>query len=158
TPDGVNFALLSRHGTAVVLVIYDMEGEQPQTEILLHPGRNRTGDHWHVMVGGLPAAFRYGWRGDGPDGPGHRYGPFGVLIDPASTALSNGVRWGQRQEPYPHSTTTRSVYLRQPFHWQEDAPTLTPPEDTIIYEMHVRGFTCHPSSLTARPGTFAGLV
>jgi isoamylase len=158
TPNGVNFALLTRHGTAVVLVIYTLDGAGPLAEISLHPGRNRTGDHWHVMVSGLPLAFCYGWRVDGPEGPKHRYNPNLVLIDPASTALSNGARWGERREPYAHTTTTRSVFLRRPFDWQEDAPLLTPSEDSIIYEMHVRGFTCHPSSLVARPGTFAGLV
>src|SRR5262249_28682215 len=60
--------------------------------------------------------------------------------------------------PEKHRSARRSVYVRRPFHWQEDAPLLTPLEDTIIYEMHVRGFTCHPSSLTAHPGTFAGLA
>jgi glycogen operon protein len=158
TPHGVNFALLSRHGTAVVLVIYALDGSGPMTEISLHPGRNRTGDHWHVMVGGLPASFCYGWRVDGPDGPTHRYNPELVLIDPAAVALSNGARWGERREPLKHSTSTRSVFLRRPFDWREDTPLRTPPEDSVIYEMHVRGFTCHPSSLAAQPGTFAGLV
>ncbi len=157
-PDGVNFSLLCRHGTAVVLVIYELDGSGLLAEISLHPGHNRTGDHWHVMVGGLPQAFCYGWRVDGPTGPGHRYDPGLVLIDPAATALSNGARWGERREPFKHSTTTRTVFLRRPFNWQEDAPLLTQPEDSIVYEMHVRGFTCHPSSLVARPGTFAGVV
>src|SRR5690606_7582888 len=48
--------------------------------------------------------------------------------------------------------------LRRPFHWQEDAPPLTPLEDTIIYELHVRGLTCHPTAAVAHPGTFAGLI
>jgi isoamylase len=158
TPHGVNFALLSRHGTAVVLVVYTLEGAGPLAEISLHPSLNRTGDHWHVMVSGLPPAFCYGWRVDGPVGPTHRYNPDLVLIDPAATALSNGGRWGERREPSKHTTSTRSVFLRRPFDWQEDAPLLTPPEDSIIYEMHVRGFTCHPSSMVALPGTFAGVV
>ena len=55
-------------------------------------------------------------------------------------------------------TTRRSLFFRRPFDWREDAPLLTPLEDTIIYELHVRGFTCHPSGGVSRPGTFAGLV
>src|ERR1700688_4984879 len=62
--DGVNFALLCRHGTAVTLVLYDLEHDEPQAELPLHPRRNRTGDHWHILVSGLPALFRYGWRVD----------------------------------------------------------------------------------------------
>ncbi len=157
-PDGVNFALLCRHGTAVFLVVYALDGTEPIAEIALHPRRNRTGDHWHVLVAGLPPAFAYGWRVDGPRSPGHCYDPNNVLLDPAATALSNGARWGMSREPEKHRSARRSVYIRRPFHWQEDAPLLTPLEDTIIYELHVRGFTCHPSSLAAHPGTFAGLI
>jgi glycogen operon protein len=156
--DGVNFALLCRHGTAVFLVLYSLDGKEPLAEIALHPKRNRTGDHWHVQVGGLPKTFSYGWRVDGPEGPGNCYDPNVVLLDPAATALTNGARWGQSREPDPHQTARRSVFLRRPFNWQEDAPLLTPLEDSIVYELHVRGFTCHPSSFTAHPGTFAGLM
>src|SRR6516164_8316603 len=79
-PDGVNFALLSRHGTSVSLVIYPIGSEEPMAEIVLHPRRNRTGDHWHVLVAGLPPAFTYGWRVAGPQGPGNFYDPTRVLI------------------------------------------------------------------------------
>jgi glycogen operon protein len=157
-PDGVNFALLCRHGTAVTLVLYDMNVPRPLAEIQLHPLRNRTGDHWHVLVGGLPPIFRYGWRVDGPPGPGNRFDPGAVLLDPAATALSEAEVWGRPVEPEAHRTVRRSVFFRRPFQWQEDAPPLTPLEDSIIYELHVRGFTCHPSSGVAHPGTFAGLI
>ena len=52
----------------------------------------------------------------------------------------------------------RSLFIRRPFDWKEDTPLLTPLEDTIIYELHVRGFTCHPSGGVSRPGTFLGLI
>jgi glycogen operon protein len=157
-PDGVNFALLCRHGDAVCLVIYPVDGDESLAEIALHPRRNRTGDHWHVLVAGLPPAFSYGWRVDGPRGPGDSYDPDVVLLDPSATALSNGARWGESTELHPHISSRRSLYLRRPFHWQEDVPPLTALEDTIVYELHVRGFTCHASSGVAHPGTFAGLA
>jgi glycogen operon protein len=158
-PDGVNFALLCRNGTAVTLVVSPLDGGAPLAEIALHPQRNRTGDHWHVLVGGLPSTFTYGWRVDGPRGRGHHFDPSIVLLDPAATSLANGTRWGKSTEPLHQSfSSRRSLYLRRPFHWREDTPPLTPLEDTIIYELHVRGFTCHPSSGVAYPGTFAGLV
>jgi glycogen operon protein len=157
-PDGVNFALLCRHGTAVTLVLYTLDGGESLAEVSLHPRRNRTGDHWHVLVRGLPEAFCYGWRVDGPREPGSRFNPAVVLLDPSATALSNGARWGAPAEPLPDRTSRRSVFLRRPFNWQEDVPPVTPLEDSVIYELHVRGFTCHPTSLVAHPGTFAGLV
>jgi isoamylase len=158
TPEGVNFVLLCRHGTAVFLVLSALDGGDPIAEIALHPKRNRTGDHWHILIAGLPPAFCYGWRVDGPTGRGHCYNPELVLVDPVATILSDGAVWGRKFEPNPHYTSRRSVFLRRPFHWREDVPPLVPLEDSIIYEMHVRGFTCHPSSLVANPGTFAGLV
>jgi isoamylase len=157
-PDGVNFALLSRHGTAVSLVIYPLDGDEPLAEVVLHPRRNRTGDHWHVLVAGLPAAFTYGWRVDGPRGPGHCYDPNRVLLDPSATALSGPGRWGVPSGPDGSCAPRRSLYLRRPFPWQEDVPPLRPLEETLVYELHVRGFTCHPSSGVAHPGTFASLA
>jgi glycogen operon protein len=156
--DGVNFALLCRHGTAITLVLYPLEEPAPLAEVMLHPRQNRTGDHWHILVAGLPPAFRYGWRVDGPSGAGHRFDPSTVLLDPACTALSNGADWGCSTETDSLRTKRRSVFFRRPFQWQEDVPPLTPFEDSIIYELHVRGFTCHPSSGVQHPGTFAGLT
>src|SRR5204863_10127465 len=108
TAEGVNFALLCRHGTAVFLVLYALDGGDIVAEVALHPRRNRTGDHWHVLVGVLPPSFRYGWRVDGPGGPGHAFDAAVVLLDPACTALSGGAVWGKSVEPDRHTTTRRS--------------------------------------------------
>jgi len=159
--DGLNFAILCRHGTAVWLVIHPLEEDQhtPIDEIRLHPRFNRTGDHWHVAVMGLPPGFRYGWRVDGPTGNGHRYDPNQVLLDPASPMLSEGAVWGRPQEPDTTHTGRRSVFFRGPrYDWGDDSPPLITLEDTVIYEVHVRGFTCHPSSGVSKPGTFSGLI
>ena len=86
--DGVNFALLCRHGTRVALVLYVVDADEPFAEIELHPRKHRTGDHWHIAVNGLPAAFRYGWRVDGPPGVCHRFDPDIVLLDPTATSIS----------------------------------------------------------------------
>ena len=165
--DGVNFSLLCRHGTAVTLVLYQFEDGKPIDEIALHPHENRTGNHWHILVGGLPPHFRYGWRVDGPPGHGHRYNPKVILIDPSTTAISDGAEWGRPAEsdenvpaipPGTRGTSRRSLFFRRHYSWNGDAPPLTPLEDSIIYELHVRGFTCHPSSGVAKPGTFRGLI
>jgi isoamylase len=155
---GVNFALLCRHGTAVWLVLLPLEEDQPLAEIALDPSKNRTGSHWHIEVAGLPPAFRYGWRVAGPKGQGHRFDPSIVLLDPAATVLSGGAVWGESREPEPHCSVRHSLFFRRSFDWREDVPPRTPLPDSIIYELHVRGFTCHASSGVTKPGTFAGLI
>jgi glycogen operon protein len=164
TADGVNFALLCRHGTDVRIVLYALETEALLAEFPLHPRLNRTGDHWHIQIAGLPPAFCYGWRVDGPSDNGNRFDSSLVLLDPSATAVSDGAAWGagarvvMGRRGTSQGTTRRSVFVRRPFDWRGDGPPLTPLEDSIIYELHVRGFTCHPTSLVAHPGTFKGLI
>lgn len=157
--DGINFALLCRHGTRVVLVLSPIGSNRPFAEIDLDPLYHRTGDHWHVLVHNLPDAFRYGYRVDGPASPLHRFDPSHVLLDPAATLVSDGGVWGSLCELNPRESVRRCLYVRSPrYDWKDDCPPRTPLEDSIVYELHVRGFTCHPSSGVAHPGTFAGLA
>ena len=157
--EGVNFAVLSRHGTAVSLVVCPPDSTKVLAEIALDPRKNRTGDHWHVRVEGLPPAFSYGWRVDGPKGKRHRFDPTRVLIDPASTMVSGGEVWAGTCEVDPDRTTRRSLVAERPrYDWGDDAPPLTPLEDSVVYEVHVRGFTQSPSSGVMHPGTFKGLA
>lgn len=160
TPEGHNFALLCRHGTKVTLVILpETGGKTPLAEFSLHPRQNRTGDHWHIRVDGLPPTFCYGWRVDGPRTPSTRFDPSKLLLDPACVMLSDGAVWAANCELNPLETHRRSLSNRsQRFDWQDDAPPLIPLEDSVIYEVHVRGFTCHSSSSVAQPGTFRGLI
>ena len=145
--DGVNFALLCRHGTRVTLVLSPIDSNTPCVEIDLNPNRNRTGDHWHILVHDLPTAFRYGYRVDGPRDPIHRYDYDLVLLDPAATLVSDGGVWGSMCELNPRNSIRRCMYVRSPrYDWKDDQPPRTPLEDSIIYELHVRGFTCHPNS------------
>jgi len=159
-PDGVNFAVLSRHATKVSLVIYPEEGgTKPLDEIPLDPWKNRTGDHWHIHVLGLPDEFCYGFRVDGPHGKKHRFDPSRVLIDPATTIISEGAVWAGTCEVDPERTSRRSLWARgRRYDWEDDAPPLTAQEDTIVYEVHVRGFTIHPTAGVQAPGTFRGLI
>ena len=159
-PSGLNFSLLCRHGTTVRLVVYDIADDaKPIAEVALDPRRNRTGDHWHAQIEGLPDQFCYGWRIDGPVGPVHRFDPNNVLLDPAATMLSSAAVWGQQCEVDHKSTGRRAVFSRQQrYDWGDDSPPLIAMEDSVVYELHVRGFTCHPSSGVSKPGTFAGLV
>ena len=129
------------------------DDDTPLAEIPLDPRRNRTGDHWHIRLHDLPPTFCYGFRVDGPKGKKHRFNPNDILIDPASTLLSGGTHWGDADR-HQHSLFHRG----QRYDWQDDVPLLTLPEDSIIYELHVRGYTHDPSSKVRHPGTYRGLM
>jgi glycogen operon protein len=156
--NAVNFALLCQHGTEVSLVIEPLDGS-PVSEIVLDPHYNRTGHHWHVRLEGVPDRFKYGWRVNGPEGPRHRFDRTAILIDPAAIMLSDGEQWGVNLETSPRTTRRRALFIRGPrYEWGNDVPLRIDWEDSIIYELHVRGFTCHPSSGVNHPGTFLGLT
>jgi isoamylase len=155
TPEGVNFAVISQHATAITLVLCEPCDTKSQAEIPLDPLLCRTGHHWHVRVDGLPEDFCYGYRADGPRGPRDRFDPSRVLLDPAATALSCGKPWA-----YPGPVRRLSLVPRRRYLLEEHTgpPPRTPREDTIIYELHVRGYTVHPSSGVAHRGTYTGLI
>ena len=161
-PEGINFALFSRHAERVTLVLHLGEGigkgKGGRIELPLDRRINKTGDIWHIMVQGLPADFRYGYRLAGPFDPrgsGHYFDEKNILIDPYARGLCS-FPWG----------APRQGLGREPccmmgdasYDWEGDRPLLIPLKDTVIYEMHVRGFTAHPSARVKHPGTFAGVV
>jgi len=159
--EGINFALFSRHATSVSLILsfQDNAGREDHAiELKLDPHSNKTGDIWHVLVCDLPAQFRYGYRVAGPYDPagtGHHYNDRLVLLDPYARAIIPSS-WGQDRGSLgiePCCMMPEAVY-----DWEGDRPLNTPLKDSIIYEMHVRGFTVHPSSGVEHPGTFAGIV
>lgn len=157
TPTGVNFVVVSQHATSLWLVLAEPDSGATIVEIPLDPEIHRTGFHWHIRVDGLPDAFCYGYRADGPHDALHRFDPTRVLLDPAARALSAGRPWGDPARPPRRCLMVPSV--------SEEPPGTTPPrppriprEDTILYELHVRGYTVHPSSGVDHPGTYAGLV
>jgi isoamylase len=153
TPGGVNFVLLCRNGTAVTLVLSEPCNAESATEILLDPRHHRTGDHWHIRIAGLPDEFCYGYRVDGPRGVGDRFDPRVVLVDPAARALSCGRFWGA-----PGNLPRRSLVNVSMVDDPDDVNPCIPREDSILYELHVRGFTFDPSARVRHPGTFAGLI
>ena len=151
TPLGVNFVLLCRHGTDVTLVLSEPCNAEIHAEIPMDPSVNRTGDHWHIRVDGLPEEFCYGFRVDGPRDNGHRYDPSVVLHDPYTRALSCGRPWGTG-----NGLPRRSLMVESLIDGERRVNPRTPLEDTIIYELHVRGFTIKAD--VRHPGTFRGLA
>ncbi|MFI5456077.1 MAG: glycogen debranching protein [Isosphaerales bacterium] len=156
TPTGLNFSVIARHATAVWLVLLEPEREEIVAEIFLDARRFRTGDHWHVRVSGLPERFCYGYRAEGPHEAAHRYDPSLVLLDPMARALSGGQFWAAPDERPRRSLISRSL-VEESDDLSPRMPQI-PREDTILYELHVRGYTIDPSAGAHRPGTFAGLV
>jgi len=162
THAGLNFAVFSQHATALTLVIFEPRVDPPLLELRLDPAVNRTGNMWHVSIDGLEAGTRYGWRAErepvGIDAFNH-FNPRDVLVDPYTTALSGSSTWGVVQPraggPYPRR---RSISVGGLFDWDGTRPPRIPLADKIIYELHVRGFTRHPSSGAVQPGTYLGLI
>ncbi len=163
-PQGVNFSLFSENATGVELVLFAThDAAAPFQEIRFDPYVHKTFHFWHVFVRGLRAGAHYAYRVDGPWdlAAGHRFNRNKVLIDPYARGNTNTVwkRAAACTKDDNISTSMRSVVIdTSGYDWEGDRPLNRPMEETIIYEMHVRGFTRSPSSGVASPGTFAGVV
>jgi len=163
-PEGVNFSLFSGNASGVELLLFaSHDAPAPFQVIPLDPNRNKTFHFWHAFVRGLEAGAHYAYRVDGPSNPsaGHRFNRSKVLIDPYARGNTNSL-W-KRAEACTSAdnagTSMRSVVIdTSGYDWEGDRPLNRPVEDTIIYEMHARGFTKSPSSDVDHPGTFAGIV
>ena len=161
---GANFSLFSRYATDVELLLYERaDSPEPFQVIVLDPEVNRTFVFWHVYVEGLRPGAHYTWRVDGPDdtvATGFRFDRGKELLDPWARAVTSRV-WDRARasEPGPAGhTSLRAVLVDDPYDWEGDTPLVRPLEQTIIYELHVGGFTRHPSAGTTHPGTFAGVI
>lgn len=162
--DGVNFSVYSRHATGAELLLYESAtSPEPFQTIRLDPGVNHTFFSWHVLVLDLPPGTHYTWRMEGPNDPhahGWRFDPGIELVDPWARAVNVGPwdRWRrQREGARPHDSP-RAMVLAEDYDWEGDTPIRLPSEQIIVYELHVGGFTRHPTSGVEHPGTFLGLI
>lgn len=177
TATGVQFALFSRHATAVYICLFEESGDsRPRTEIELDPHENRTGDIWHIHVEGLYAGSLYLYRVDGPYEPanGHRFNPNKHLIDPYAKALTGDSPWRldanlaydpespeldlSFETSRDASGIPKCIVVEDDFDWQGDRPLNYPLRFSVIYETHVKGLSRHPSSGVEHPGTYRGVV
>jgi isoamylase len=165
--EGVNFSLFSRHATAVSLLLFEgADDPRPSRVIRLDPVANRTYFYWHAFVPGVRPGQLYGYRVDGPFDPdtGMRFDASKVLLDPygRGVVVPPGYRRDAASRPGDNAATAmKSVVVNcGAYDWEGDTPLRRPSAHTIVYEMHVRGFTRHPSSgVTDKTrGTFAGLI
>ena len=164
---GANFSVFSRSAARIELLFFDrVDDSRPSRVIPIDPFANRTYHYWHVFVPGVEVSQIYGFRAQGPFEPdrGLRFDPSKLLLDPYGHAIvvpKNYSREAARLKGDNTATAMKSVVTdARAYDWEGDVPLQRPWSRTIIYEMHVRGFTAHPSSGVAesKRGTYAGLV
>jgi isoamylase len=170
---GVNFALFSESAEGVELCLFDGEERREETRIAMP---EQTDLVWHGYLPEARPGRRYGYRVHGPWDPerGHRFNPAKLLLDPYAKALDGTIRWSDALFGYtvghPDEDLARddrdsapgipkAVVVDPAFTWGDDRPPRIPWNETIIYEVHVKGFTArHPEVPKALRGTYAGLV
>src|SRR5215207_8155557 len=158
-PGGVNFSVFSCEAESCTLVLFRPGEEQPFAEIPF-PEEHKIGRVFCMQVDGLDwQNVEYGFRMDGPNDPpaGLYFNPDNILLDPYADQVTGRGVWRDRSNTpglFPH----RARIVDHSFDWEGDRPLQTPIEDLVIYEMHVRSFTAHPSSSVQYPGTYAGLT
>jgi glycogen debranching enzyme len=170
TADGVNFAVVSSHATAIELCLFDADGRIEQQRLRL-PGRS--GDVWHGLLPGGRAGLTYGLRAWGPWDPaqGQRFNPHKLLLDPWAREIAGRFEWGpehrgddpnhpQRPSTVDNATTAlKARVVQDHWDWGADRRPDAAHEDSVIYEVHVRGFTRqHPDVPEAQRGTYLGLA
>jgi len=160
--DGVNFAVFSPRATRVWLRLYrGATDAEPAVELELDAAVHRTFGFWHVFVAGARAGWFYTWRADGPDEPaaGLRFDARRELLDPWARLVSDAL-WDREaaREGRLVPAMRAEIAAADDYDWDGDEPLKRPLEGAVIYELHVAGFTRHPSSGVANPGTFRGLV
>jgi glycogen operon protein len=173
---GTQFSLFSRHATEVTLVLFDSDApDSSYEEIILDPQRNRTGDIWHIWIEGVREGQLYGYRIDGPYSPeeGHRFNKFKLLLDPYCRAVTGNFDWNladargydihnqfrdavvSTKDSSPGAP--KNIVINHDFDWF-DRPLKTHFQNSVIYEMHVKGFTFHESSGIQNRGTYQGIT
>jgi len=164
---GVNFSIYSKNADAVELLLFDhSEDAVPSRTICLDPRRNRTYYYWHAFVPHTGPGQIYGYRVNGPCEPerGMCFDPGKVLIDPYGKAVVVPESYSRERarEPGDNCSTAMKSVVADPsaYDWEGDVPPRHPFARTIIYELHVKGFTRHPSSGVSEKlrGTYAGLI
>ncbi|MBE9044088.1 glycogen debranching protein GlgX [Pleurocapsales cyanobacterium LEGE 10410] len=166
-PDGVNFCVFSQNASAMELLLFDTDhAAKPAHVIKLDPSRNKTYYYWHVFIPQITAGQIYAYRAGGEFAPelGRRFDRTKVLLDPYTRAVVG-------QEFYDRAAASRRgdncasalkgvVLDSSDYDWEGDRHPRIPYSSSVIYEMHVGGFTRHHSSGVAQSkrGTYAGLI
>jgi glycogen operon protein len=160
--EGINFAIFSENATKVELCIFDSPDAPVESERL--DLRERTNYIWHGYLPGARPGLIYGYRVHGPFDPtaGHRFNPRKVLFDPYARSVARHLKWSEAISDFEKDSAAAAPLARvndATFPWHGDHPPRTPWSETIIYELHVKGFTrLHPGVPPKLRGTYAGLA
>jgi isoamylase len=167
SPGGVNFSVFARDCTGIELLLFDRADDSVASRtIRLDPKQNRTYHYWHTLVPDVGAGQLYGYRVMGPEKqlPGRPFDNTKLLIDPygRAVAVPKGYDRGAACAPGDNAGVAMKSVVADPrgYDWEGDVPLKRAYSRTVIYEMHVAGFTKHPSSgvPAERRGTYAGLI
>ena len=170
--EGTNFSLFSEHAEKVELCLFDESERETRYELT-----ERTAFNWHGYLPGIGPGQRYGYRVHGRWSPeqGHRFNPDKLLIDPYAKSIEGAVDWKagnvlpyvpggddadlERDDEDDAAAIPKSVVIDESFDWQEDRPPARPWHETVIYELHVKGFTKLMEQVPEElRGTYAGLA
>ena len=159
---GVNFAIFSENATKIELCLFDSPDAQVESQRIAL--REKTNQVWHGCLPNVKAGQLYGYRVHGPHDParGHRFNPHKVLLDPYAKAIARDLRWDDavlkpESDSAPFAPLARVV--GSTFRWGKESAPRTPWHATIVYELHVKGFTKqHPKVPERLRGTYAGLA
>ncbi len=157
-PGGVNFSIFSTHATACTLVLFDKGAAAPLVEIPF-PAEFRLGNVWAMTVFGINyEQIEYGYRFDGTNDPreGQHFDPRHILLDPYAREIGGRDEWKQPTKPG-EVYAFRGRMPSEHFDWAHSRPLKRPESELVIYEMHLRGFTAHPSAGVKHPGTYAAM-
>ena len=157
--NAVNFSIYSRYATDCTLVLFHNHDKTPFLEIPFFK-EFRLGNVFSMMVFDLDYEnIEYGYRMDGPFDPrqGHRFDKTKILMDPYAKLIAGRDVWGKEPD-WINNYQYRSRVVFDDFDWENDLPLETPVNDLVIYEMHVRNFTCGDKAGVKHPGTFAGIA
>jgi len=164
--DAVNFSVFSKNATGMELLLFEDVTDSKPRVITLDPVKNRTYHYWHVAVPGLKPGQLYGYRALGPFEPqrGLRFDPNKVLLDPYARAVAVPPNYSRLAASQPGDNAAQAmksvVTASGSYDWEGDSPLKRPFSRTVIYELHVGGFTRHPNSGVSpeKRGTFVGLA
>jgi isoamylase len=165
--DGVNFSVYSKNASKVELLFFDSsDAGKPSRVITLDRQRHRTYHYWHAIVPRTGPGQLYGYRVHGPFDParGLRFDPQKVLLDPYGRAVAVPSDYDRNAASRPGDNAAQAmknaVAAPSAYDWEGDQPLRHPYAATVIYEMHLAGFTRHPNSGVAahKRGTYAGLI
>jgi isoamylase len=157
-PNGVNFSIYSSAAVSCTLILFEKGAPQPYVEIKF-PEEFRIGNVYSMIVFDLDyERLEYGYKMDGPFDTvaGHRFNKDVILSDPYAKAIGGRDIW-MAPPDWNNIYPFRSRLVFEDFDWENDSPLEKPIEDLVVYEMHVRSFTAHPSSGVKHKGTFAAI-